>query len=62
MHNLEEQHTDLLGLLAQQEVELSVYRQALAEKLGEHEISSIDREAQASVAKLYGTYTNYREM
>ena len=29
LHELSEQHTDLLGLLAQQEIELSVFRSAL---------------------------------
>lgn len=59
---MEEEHTELLGLLAQQEVELSVYRQAVLDKVGEREASSIDKEAQESVTKTYGGYTNIRDL
>lgn len=62
MHSMEEEHTELLGLLAQQEIELSVYRQALVEKVGEQEAISISRDAQESVAKMYGAYTNIRDL
>ncbi len=57
---MHEQHTDLLSLLAQQEVELSIFRQAVAEKLGEEESYSIEKSAQKSVISMYGTYTNFR--
>lgn len=60
MSALQEQHTDLLGLLAQQEIELDVFRQALEAKLSERELSGVESEIQRSVIDKYGSYTNFR--
>ena len=60
-HSLEEQHTDLLGLLAQQELELSVYRQAISDKVGDSGASAVDKAARDSVARKYGAYTSIRD-
>jgi hypothetical protein len=57
---LHEQHTDLLSLLAQQEVELSIFKQAVVEKLGEDESHQIEKVAQKNCISMYGTYTNFR--
>lgn len=58
---LQEQHSDLLGLLAQQEVEISVFRQAITEKLGGEVVNDVEEEAQQNVIKLYGAYSHYRK-
>ncbi len=57
---LQEQHSDLLGLLAQQEVEMGVFRQALEDKLSATELLRLEGQAQRSVIDLYGTYTDFR--
>ncbi len=51
---------DLLSLLAQQEVELSVFRQAIADS-NEEMLDEVEKNAQQSVVKLYGSYTNFRK-
>jgi hypothetical protein len=58
---LQEQHSDLLGLLAQQEIELSVFRAALEAKLGTEVVLNVCREAQKNVVDMYGSYTNFRQ-
>lgn len=58
---LQEEHADLLGLIAQQEVELSVFKSKLATILGESTAAQIEMEARDSVEKQYGIYTNFRE-
>ncbi len=58
---LQEQHTELLGLLAQQEVEISVFRQVMSDKLGDETVSTVEEEAQQNVIRLYGAYTHYRK-
>lgn len=60
MSALQEQHSDLLGLLAQQEVEMGVFRQALEDKLSASELLRVENEAQRSVIDLYGSYTDFR--
>jgi hypothetical protein len=57
---LQEQHSDLLGLLAQQEVEMGVFKQALEDKLSASELLRLEEQAQRSVIDLYGTYTDFR--
>jgi hypothetical protein len=61
LHNLQEQHTDLLGLLAQQEVELQTYRHSLSEIGGSQACTEADREASALVTDRYGSYVNFRD-
>ena len=61
LHALQEQHSDLLGLLAQQEVELSVFKAALGEKLGSEVVETVEQEAEKSVIDMYGSYTNFRK-
>lgn len=57
---LQEEHTDLLGLLAQQELELSVFRIELNSKAGAGFVSRAENKVQKLAVKKYGTYTSYR--
>ena len=57
---LQEQHSDLLGLLAQQDVELSVFREVIQSRLGPGELSSVEDVARANTIDLYGSYTQFR--
>jgi U3 small nucleolar RNA-associated protein 14 len=58
---LEEQHNELLSLLAQQELELKIFKDALMEEFGEEKSHFFEEEAQKKVIDTYGVYTNYRE-
>ena len=51
---------DLLSLLAQQEVELNVFRQAIADT-NDNLLKEVETAAQQNVVKLYGSYTNFRK-
>jgi hypothetical protein len=46
--------------LAQQELELSVYRIELGSKAGTQSVSKVDRKVEKLAVKKYGNYTNYR--
>jgi len=61
LYELQEQHADLLGLLAQQEVELSVFKSALGSKLGAEVMNAVKQEAEKNVIEMYGTYTDFRK-
>jgi hypothetical protein len=50
----------LLALLAQQEVEIYIFKEKMAEKLGEESLIEIEDCAQQEVVNKYGAYTNYR--
>ena len=50
-----------MGLLAQQEVELNVFKQALESKLSPREVEQVEAIAQKNVIDLYGVYTNFRQ-
>jgi len=60
LHALQEEHADLLGLLAQQEVELKVFRSSLEALGGESSIDSANDEARRTAIELYGTYVSFR--
>ncbi len=62
MAQLQEEHADLLGLIAQQEVELSVFREKVEKMFGTQVTTSIEQEARDHVEKQYGVYTNFREI
>lgn len=55
---MQEEHSDLLGLLAQQEAELGHFRKVIYDKLGDLEASQIEAEAHDYVVGLYGYYTD----
>jgi hypothetical protein len=57
---LQEEHTDLLGLLAQQELELFVFRLELGSKAGPNSVAKAESKVQKLAVKKYGTYTSYR--
>jgi hypothetical protein len=58
--SLQEQHSDLLGLLAQQDVELSVFRDTIQNRLGVQELLSVEEAAKKNAIDLYGSYTQFR--
>jgi arginine deiminase len=58
---MKEEHSDLLELLAQQEVEVKVFRNALFEKLGVNIAIEVEQDAERKVVSEYGSYTNYRK-
>lgn len=58
--SLQEEHNDLLGLLAQQEVELSVIRDAMERSLGADYLMTVDEEAMRIALDRYGNYINFR--
>jgi len=58
--SLQEQHSDLLGLLAQQDVELSVFRELIQSRLGSSELRSVEDVARTNTIDLYGSYTQFR--
>ncbi len=49
-----------MGLLAQQDVELSVFREVIQSRLGPGELSSVEDVAKANTIDLYGSYTQFR--
>lgn len=51
----------MLGLLAQQEVELNVFKQALQTKFSPRAVDEVESIAQRSVIDMYGAYTNFRQ-
>jgi hypothetical protein len=57
---LQEQHSDLLGLLAQQDVELSVFRDTIQNRLGAAQLLSVEEQARRNAIDLYGSYTQFR--
>lgn len=60
MQQLQEEHSDLLGLLAQQEVELSIFRATVEQELGDNVMKSTDTKVKQIVVDKYGSYTEYR--
>lgn len=60
LYALQEEHTDLLGLLAQQEVELKVFRETLEVEAGEKAVERANEKAQRVAIDLYGTYVSFR--
>jgi hypothetical protein len=47
-------------LLAQQDVELSVYRDAISNRLGREELASAEERAKQNSIDLYGSYIQLR--
>jgi hypothetical protein len=56
----DEQMTDLLSLLAQQEVEISVFRHFIATLGGPQQVDQAAFEAQKQATERYGSYTDFR--
>ncbi len=60
LHTLQEDHSDLLGLLAQQEVELLAFRKVLSTEAGAGAVRNAEMKAEHAAIRKYGSYTNYR--
>lgn len=60
MKSLEEEHNDLLGLLAQQELELSIFRDTLDRELGIDALVATEKDVQQSAIEKYGSYIDFR--
>ena len=54
--DLQEQHNDLLSLLAQQELELAVFRSKLEAKAGALAVNEAEGEASQRCVERYGSY------
>ena len=59
---MQEEHSDLLGLLAQQELELCVFRHELVTVVGQRGMSSAEEKVLKIATKKYGAYTAYRSI
>ncbi len=59
LHELQEQHSDLLGLLAQQEVELHVFKQRLY-VVATDQYDKAEKEARRIATERYGAYVSFR--
>ena len=60
LDELQEEHSDLLSLLAQQELELSVFRNRMLSLSGSSVVSTVEREAREASIEKYGSYTEFR--
>lgn len=60
LQELQEQHNDLLGLLAQQEVELGVFKDKIKEVGGKSIYKQCMSEAKRLVETRYGSYVAFR--
>lgn len=61
LHTLQGQHSDLLGLLAQQEIELQIFSQKLNEIGGSGACNQAEKVVRDVVAERYGSYINFRD-
>ena len=59
LDDLTEEHTDLLSLLAQQELEISIFRGAML-KISRQRCDELDNEVKESAIDKYGSYTEFR--
>ena len=58
--DLQEEHADLLMLLAQQELEVGVFRSRMSKLSGAVAVRSTETEARQAAIEKYGTYTEFR--
>lgn len=59
---MQEEHADLLALIAQQELELSVFRTKMVDLVGVDTTHHVEEEARLKVEERYGSYTDYRSV
>ena len=57
---MQEQHNDLLGLLAQQELELSMIRDTLEINVGYQILETTNENIRTEAIKKYGSYIDFR--
>jgi chromosome segregation ATPase len=60
LHSLQQEHADLLGLLAQQELEVSILRKVLEGEAGPQTLQQADEKVRQEAMRKYGAYTDYR--
>ncbi len=60
LSDLEAEHSDLLELAAQQEVEIATYRQQLSTRLGVDALGAVEEEARRAATEKYGSYIDFR--
>jgi chromosome segregation ATPase len=60
LHSLQQEHADLLGLLAQQELEVSILRKVLEGEAGPQTLQQADEKVKQEAMRKYGAYTDYR--
>jgi len=60
LRNLQEDHNDLLGLIAQQEIELDVFRRYLLERCGRDAVAGAEQESEGAAIERYGYYNDFR--
>ena len=61
LQSLQENHNDLLSLLAQEELELGVFREILESVGGEEKVLEAIQLAQRGAVEKYGSYVNLHE-
>uniref|UniRef100_A0A7S3NLU8 Uncharacterized protein n=1 Tax=Aureoumbra lagunensis TaxID=44058 RepID=A0A7S3NLU8_9STRA len=57
--SIEEEHNDLLALLAQQELEKNTLKAYVLDKIGDSALAQIKQEAEHRCVELYGMYVDY---
>ena len=60
LDELLEEHSDLLSLLAQQELELKVFRGSMFKLSGAAAVKTTEAEARRAAIEKYGIYTEFR--
>jgi len=60
LYELQDEHTDLLGLIAQQEIELDAFRNELVSSAGDQAVLNAERAAETAAIDRYGFYNDFR--
>jgi hypothetical protein len=60
LRELQDEHDDLLGLVAQQELEIGVFRTSVQASGGYVAVEEVSRKAQELAIEKYGVYTDFR--
>jgi hypothetical protein len=58
---LQDEFSDLMGLIAQQELELDVFRTSLETNVGSEAVAKAEEDAEDAAIKRYGFYNNFRK-
>ena len=61
LRDLQDEHSDLLGLIAQQELELKIFQDKLEKAMGSIGVHEAVKLAEEQAIKRYGVYINYRD-
>lgn len=60
LHSLRDQHEELLGLLAQQELEMKSFRDKLYDYCGKQIVIDTEEEIKREAVERYGSYIDFR--